>query len=550
MAKNNLNENQEASLYVDPKVRRKQLEDAWIIAETMRQKKKMTPKKFKKFINKEINKKFTLKQKVAKLGGAVVGAVSSFVGWAAFIDAKADSNVEAYTTDANLQYQFYQILKEQYSDYAKEKNINLSTNDDWANNLATSLAANGREAEGNLLLDLYNQAESGNLELGSLTEWLEDNGLSQYFNENTDQLIKDSYVQAYQEVYGTGPVTQSNLLSWINSFYGDQSASVEFNNMILLLVKTDSSMVKVYNATELNNKVLELGVTQKEIQDANLKPGDLAYAARDLLCNQYAESHGLNYVYGVNAASNFVHAAMESGNAQDMADVTTFLNDFMAYSTTVESYEGANDMLPSQVLKEFGYDGDLIGLMDNLENNDYVFASVMENKYDGVDCLKSDGTIDFNNTGNLSGQELANYQQDVANYENWSTDGQNVDFTTWLQHEGYYDQIVDQWDQDAHTYAAEYYAPVAIPSIIIGTIVGLVLVKKYLTNKVINKNEVIEEILKEHGIDPDGPDVSNRPDGPNKPGKPSDDDSDDYFPGSSIKMPVTDSINIVDMARR
>jgi len=553
MAKNNLNEDQNVPTYVDPKVRRKQLEDAWIITETMRQKKQMTPRDFKKFIKKEVHKKFSIKQKIATLGGGVVGLVSGLVGTNYYVNSKADSIFKENATDNVLKIEFYKLLKDPYIDYAKENNIDIDHNMNWAESLSASLIANGRAGEGNLLLDLYNQAESGDFELESMTEWLEDNGLSQYFNENTDQLIKDSYVQAYQDVYGNGPVTQSNLMSWINSFYDDNYSTKEFNDMMLLLIKTDSSMVKVYSGSELTQKLLAFGVPEKDLQDAHLTPADEAVAARNLLCNEYAESHGFIYMYGSYAASYFIHAAMESGNAQDMADATAFLNEFMALSTTYETYNISSDMLPSEVLKEFGYEGDLIGLIDNLEDNDYVFASVMESKYDGVDCLKADGKIDFNNTGSLSGQELSNYQQDVANYENWITEGQNMDFTTWLQHEGYYDIIVS----DAHDGAVDNImaneAPIIYPSIILCTVVGVVLVRKFLTNRAVKNNDTIEEILKEHDIDVDATNTKST-NKPNKPGnKPGIDDSDDYFTGPSVVTPnqlPTDNVNLVNLARR
>jgi len=548
MATNNLNNDQDINTYVDPKARRKQLQDAWIITETMRQKKQMTPRKFKKFLKKAVCEKFTLRQKFAALGGGVVGLVSGLVGTNYYVNAKADSFYTGFVNSEGLKYSFYDLLKEPYKDYAKENNVNIDTNANWAESLAASLAANGREAEGNLLLDLYNQAESGDFELESMTEWLEDNGLSQYFNENTDQLIKDSYIQAYKDVYGNGVVTPNNLVEWAASLNGTATINKECENMMLLLVKTDSSMVKVYNETELKEILFGFGISQKEIDEAHLTPAHLASAASDILCEQYSASHGFYKMYNGIAVSTFAKSALESGNAQDMADITKFLNEYVSLLTTYQTYSN-QDMLPSQVLKEFGYEGDLIGLIDNLADNDYVFASVMENKYDGVDCLKADGKIDFNNTGNLTGKELDNYQKDVANYENWVTESKNLDFTTWLQHEGYFDIMLAGQHEAAVDNIMQHEGPIIYPSIILCTVVGIVLVRKYLTSRAMKKNDLIEEILKEHDIDVDA-ESTNKPDKPGN--KPSIDDSDRY-PDSIVISPnqlPTDNVDLVSLARR
>ena len=409
----------------------KRQEDEWLAKQTvevMRKRQAADAKKHKRELKKEARKNLTTLQKVSQVAAGAGAAVACWVGWTLFKNKQVEQRLDVVLTDEQYKEAFYEQIQREYASFAAENNLVFNSSQ-WRENLIQELKSNGRIEEAMDLQNMFNQVESGVFIGADINDYLSTNNLMQYYQptELTDAQVRQIYNEAFESVYGYQISTndlRGNLAHLYETYMTGDYAELQkqFDDYVLFLVASNSNYVsRMYTEAQLDSKLLAGGMDPSTLE--RLSPVSKATMYRAQICQEMSSEYGHSF----QELPSIIYNLYPLSQASDQT-AGNFWEEYLVVRMTELSYrDNIDTWTMEQVLQDFGYTGPYLDMAENMSTNDYIFASVMENKYRGADCIGDDFSVNFNNTGTLTGQDLINYQTDVANYQDWLANGQEVD---------------------------------------------------------------------------------------------------------------------------
>ena len=482
----------------------KRQEDEWLAKQTvevMRRRQVADAKKHKRELKKEARKNLTTLQKVSQVAAGAGAAVASWIGWTLFKNQQVEQRLDKVFTDEQYKQAFYEQIQREYAGFAAENNMTFNSNV-WRENLIQELKSNGRVEEAMNLQNMFNQVESGVFIGADINDYLSTNNLMQYYQptELTDTQVRQIYNEAFESVYGY-QISANDLRGNLGHLYetcmtGDYAElQKQFDDYVLFLVASNSNYVsRMYTEEQLNSKLLAGGMSPDTLD--MLSPANKVTMYRAQICQEMTNEYGQSF----QELPSIIYNLYPLSQASDQT-AGNFWEEYLVVRMTELSYrDNIDTWTMEQVLQDFGYTGPYLDMAENMSTNDYIFASVMENKYRGADCIGDDFSVNFNNTGTLTGQDLINYQTDVANYQDWLANGQEVDIATWLDMNGYLDQIMAYYNDTLNQDYGETYAPMMYGSSALCFVLGTFVVRKLQIHKAYKDLERFERAMEERGL--------------------------------------------------
>ena len=464
-----------------------------------------------------------------KIKGVVGGAVAGAGVWVGYnfamrkiIEMDLDNKLE---TKQGIQDMVYQQIAEQYPGYITNT---VPLTSDMVN-LAEDLYADGKQEEAQIILELLNGLESGVFQVGDINEFLINNNLSTVASNMapTQAETEDALYQAYAEVYGFNPkgmddheVIQAIIdnhmrplgepgdttldLYWMfEELSSEQQAKLNkvHEDYVVLLNKTNN--LHNTNAKEITEAEIDALIQSKQgiwgdvyTGDASTSFGDkLDYVVRQMEWELSGYSGGPDMQFMLSIQNHLEHS--------DSSLLDAYPN-YMQYRVLNEKINQQTDFMSThEVLDLFGYDGQILAEYRQMGTDDYLFARIMEDKYDGLTCIKDNGQIDFGSASGLSGQDLVDYQADLTNYTNWKQGSTTQDTLEGVQHLGFLtDSYQDDYVKDTTSELISNPIWGLVSGVaVVGAAAGVVLgYKKYKKHKSTNFVKVWNEEMDKRGL--------------------------------------------------
>ena len=460
------------------------------------------------------NRLITKAQKIKGLGAGVVAGAGVWVGYnfamRKIIEMDLDNKL---STKQGIQELVYEQLASQYPTYF----VNSAVDTSDVVRLAEELYGDGKQTEAQLVLDLLNGLESGVFQVGDINQFLINNNLSTVASNMTPTQAEteDALYQAYADVYGFNPkdMTDHEVIQAIIDNHmrplgepGDSTLDLYWMFETLPsekqaeLNKIHEDYVILLNKTNNVHNTNAKGITEADIDaliqskqgiwasdytgDANTSFGEkLEYVVREIEweLSTYSGAPDMQFMLSI-------QNSVDHGNYTKLDAYP----DYMQYRVLSEKINQQTDFMSTHdVMDLFGYEGNVLAEYRQMGSDDYLFARIMEDKYDGLTCVKDNGQIDFNNITGLSGQDLADYQADLLSYNNWKQGTTTQDALEGVQDLGFLsdsyqnDYVTDATGEIVGNPIMELISGVAVVGLGAGVVLGYKKWKKHQNSKFI-----------------------------------------------------------------